>query len=78
MILKTTCCYLFLASVQEIQENKKGGQEWTLDRELGQMLEPGSSKRGKLVKNKLIVRFSVADKISFGVIHMCGQSEKRG
>ena len=40
------------------------------------MLEPGSSKRGKLVKNKLIVRFSVADEISFGVIHMCGQSEK--
>ena len=61
------------------QETRKEARRkgWTLDRELGQMLEPGSSKRGKLVKNKLIVRFSVADEISFGVIHMCGQSEKR-
>ena len=80
MILKTTCCYLFLASVQEIQENKKGGQEWTLDRELGQMLDPGSSKRGKLVKDKIIVRFSVADEISTGwsTCVVTGQSEKRG
>ena len=50
------------------QETRKEASRkgWTLDRELGQMLEPGSSKRGKLVKDKIIVRFSVADEISTG------------